>query len=448
MTGEVVLQVQRLSKEYSLGTINHGTLYRDLQSWWARARGLPDPNALIRDEGIYVGDTAIGQSAASSAAASGRRFLALDNVSFEVNRGETFGIIGRNGAGKSTLLKILSRITAPTAGTARIRGRIASLLEVGTGFHPELTGRENAFLNGAILGMSRAEVQRKFDAIVEFSQLERFIDTPVKRYSSGMYVRLAFSVASHLDAEILIVDEVLAVGDYEFQKRCLKKMRDVSTRGKTVLIVSHNMTAVQGLCSRAVLLERGRLVANGKPGEVIEAYVAKRDKEALDDGMPLAARRERNGSGAFRFVEASVLSGSLDPLREPTTGADMVLRLVLENPTRKALEDVDVAVGIDNYLGERVTILTTQAVRGSIRSLAPGKTQLDFHLPRLPFVPGRYYFTLFGTVGGVIADWIQSASSFQVDHGDFFGTGENVPTGQGSILIPFSVRTSHLDLLQ
>jgi len=347
VTKEVVLQVQRLSKEYHLGTINHGTLYRDLQSWWARARGVPDPNAVIRDEGSYVGAAAGSDNGASLRPAWGRRFLALDNVSFEVSGGETFGIIGRNGAGKSTLLKILSRITAPTTGTARMRGRIASLLGVRTGFHPELTGRENAFFNGAILGMSRSEVQRKFDAIVDFSQLERFIDTPVKRYSSGMYVRLAFSVAAHLDAEILIVDEVLAVGDYEFQKRCLRKMRDVSTQGKTVLIVSHNMTAVQGLCSRAILVERGRIVANGKPGEVIEAYVAKRDKEAQDDRLPLGRRHDRNGSGAFRFVEADVRSGPRSDVRDPATGADMVLRLVLDNPSPKSLMDVDVAVGID-----------------------------------------------------------------------------------------------------
>jgi len=197
------------------------------------------------------------------------------------------------------------------------------------------------------------------------------------------------------------------------------------------------------LCSRAILVERGRIVANGKPGEVIEAYVAKRDKEAQDDRLPLGRRHDRNGSGAFRFVEADVRSGPRSDVRDPATGADMVLRLVLDNPSPKSLMDVDVAVGIDNYLGERVTILTTQAVNGSIHNLPPGRTQLDFNIPRLPFVPGQYYFALFGTVGGVIADWVQSASSFQVDHGDFFGTGENVPTGQGSILIPFSVHTSH-----
>lgn len=427
----LALQIEGLSKEYRLGGIGHGSLYRDVQSWWARLRGQPDPNARIRDEGAHP-----------VAAAPGARFLALDNVSFEVQEGETFGIIGRNGAGKSTLLKILSRITAPSAGVARIRGRIASLLEVGTGFHPELTGRENAFLNGAILGMTRAEVRRKFDDIVEFAQLERFIDTPVKRYSSGMYVRLAFSVAAHLDAEVLIVDEVLAVGDFEFQKRCLKKMREVSGSGRTVLLVSHNMTAVQGLCTRAILFERGRIVADGTPPEVIQAYTEKREEAADMDATPLARRTDRTGNGAFRFVDASAAS----PRRSPVTGQDMWIRLVLENPSDRALSDVNIALGVDNYLGERVTILTTQAVNANIAELAPGRTEVEFRIPRAPFVPGQYYFTLFGTAGGVVADWIQMAASFQVDHGDFYGTGEHAPTGQGSILIPYSVGAArHLE---
>src|SRR5947207_6142219 len=258
MAKRLVVQVEHLTKEYRLGAIDHTTLRRDLQSWWARVSGAPDPNAALREE--------------EDSGPVGDRLLALDDVSFEIEGGETFGIIGKNGAGKSTLLKVLCRVTAPSAGRARIRGRIASLLEVGTGFHPELTGRENVFLNGAILGMTREEIHRKFDDIVAFSQLERFIDTPVKRYSSGMYVRLAFSVAAHLDAEVLIVDEVLAVGDYEFQKKCMEKLRDVTARGRTVLLVSHNLTAVQNLCSRSILLRRGRPVASGEPSKVIEYY--------------------------------------------------------------------------------------------------------------------------------------------------------------------------------
>ena len=224
-----VLQIANLSKQYRLGVIGHGTLYRDIQSRWCRFRGKEDPNLPL-----YVGTGSNGRP---------RNIWALKGVSLEAGQGKVLGIIGRNGAGKSTLLKIISRITAPTTGEVRIKGRIASLLEVGTGFHPELTGRENIFLNGAILGMTKAEVGRKFDEIVDFSGIEKFIDTPVKRYSSGMYVRLAFAVAAHLEPEILLVDEVLAVGDAEFQKKCLGKMDEVTKQGRTVLFVSHNMDA-------------------------------------------------------------------------------------------------------------------------------------------------------------------------------------------------------------
>ena len=234
---QLAIKIEGVSKEYRLGTIGHGMLYRDLQSWWARKRGKEDPNAKVGSQ----------QPAGTI---ENERFLALDDVSMEMERGDTVGIIGRNGAGKSTLLKILSRVTAPTRGVVRINGRVASLLEVGTGFHPELTGRENVFINGAVLGMNRDEIRRKFDEIVDFSGVERFIDTPVKRYSSGMLVRLGFAVAAHLEPEILVVDEVLAVGDAEFQKKCLGKMGDVAKEGRTVLFVSHNMAAIRDLCAR------------------------------------------------------------------------------------------------------------------------------------------------------------------------------------------------------
>jgi len=252
-----VISVESVSKDYRLGVFNHGTLQRDLQSWWARKRGRPDPNAEIGKAGGSAGDI----------------FHALDDINFTVNAGETVGVIGRNGAGKSTLLKILSRVASPNAGRVRIRGRVSSLLEVGTGFHPELTGRENVFLNGAILGMTKDEIRRKFDEIVGFAEVEQFIDTPVKRYSSGMYVRLAFAVAAHLEPEILIVDEVLAVGDHEFQKKCLGRMREVRTQGRTVLFVSHNMTAINSLCTRSMLLHKGKVTADGPSAEVTREYL-------------------------------------------------------------------------------------------------------------------------------------------------------------------------------
>jgi lipopolysaccharide transport system ATP-binding protein len=254
-----VIKVENLSKRYRLGVINRDMLYKDLQSRWAKFRGKEDPNAPIgfkHDKRLEHGD----------------EFWALRNVDLEVKEGEIIGIIGRNGAGKSTLLKILSQITAPTEGRIKVRGRIASLLEVGTGFHPELTGRENVYLNGAILGMTRKEVRSKFDEIVAFADLADFIDTPVKRYSSGMYVRLAFAVAAHLDPEILIVDEVLAVGDMQFQRKCLGKMQDVKNSGKTVLFVSHNMTTINSLCQTCALLGEGKIEAIGQTEAITKRY--------------------------------------------------------------------------------------------------------------------------------------------------------------------------------
>lgn len=281
---DTVLKVENLSKRYRLGTLGHGALYKDLQSWWARVRGREDPNSRIPVsilQQIYSRQIAAGQppesgpeaSAVPEDAGNPDYIWALQDVSFQVSRGEVVGIIGKNGAGKSTLLKLISQITAPTTGLIKIRGRVASLLEVGTGFHPELTGRENIYLNGTILGMTRKEIDSKFDEIVAFSEMDRFIDTPVKRYSSGMYVRLAFSVAAHLEPDIFLIDEVLAVGDIAFQKKCFGKMDDVSRSGRTIFFVSHNLSAITSLCSTALLLDRGCLLRQGPTEEVVSAYV-------------------------------------------------------------------------------------------------------------------------------------------------------------------------------
>ena len=258
MESKLALRLDNVKKRYRLGVIGGGTLQGDIQSWWARIRGKEDPNTKI---GTNI-DTKKGS------------FMALDGISFDVKKGERLGIIGGNGAGKSTTLKTLSRVTAPTEGAVYINGRISSMLEVGTGFHPELTGRENIYLNGAILGMSREEVDRKLDNIIDFSECRQFIDTPVKRYSSGMYVKLAFAVAAHLDSEILIMDEVLAVGDMKFQQKCLKKMQDVAeNEGRTVLYVSHNMNTIRQLCDRCVVLEKGKLIFDGDVEKAIEIYM-------------------------------------------------------------------------------------------------------------------------------------------------------------------------------
>ncbi len=307
-----VVSVENVSKSYQLGVINTGTFGGDLQHWWANLRNLPDPHLKIgqKDHGNREGKT----------------LWALRDINFTVQQGEAVGIIGRNGAGKSTLLKILSRVTAPTSGAIKAKGRIASLLEVGTGFHPELTGRENIFLNGAIMGMDRREIQRKFDEIVDFSGVEQFIDTPVKRYSSGMYVRLAFAVAAHLDPEILLVDEVLAVGDAQFQRKCLGKMDEVSKQGRTVLFVSHNMGAVLRLVSTCILLDKGQVAQIGEPRQVVDTYLESGITQGgemvfADDESRFAQLKRvafRNGKGEIASV--------LDPVEDIHMEVDFVIR--------------------------------------------------------------------------------------------------------------------------
>jgi lipopolysaccharide transport system ATP-binding protein len=290
---ETAIKVENLYKEYKLGVISHGTLYRDIQSWWAKIRGKEDPNSLISSHH--------GQEAEKDS------FLALNDVSFEIKEGDRVGIIGKNGAGKSTLLKILSRITSPSKGNITIHGRVGSLLEVGTGFHTELTGRENIFLNGSILGMNRHEISRKLDEIVDFAGIEKHLDTPVKRYSSGMMVRLGFAVAAHLDTDILIADEVLAVGDAEFQKKALDKMGDLSTgEGRTVLFVSHNMGAVRKLCNQGIVLEKGRINFCGGIDDCITEY-----NKSNTSPIPVKINSQRfyeiDGTKSFQLEKIEIL---------------------------------------------------------------------------------------------------------------------------------------------
>ena len=285
----IVLKTEELSKYYKLGQYNNGTFFKDLQSWMANKRGKEDPNARLDEN-----------------ARTGEGFWALKNVNLEIEQGQRVGIIGKNGAGKSTLLKLISQITSPTTGNIYIKGKVASLLEVGTGFHPEMTGRENIYLNGAILGMKRSEINEKINDIIEFSEIEGHIDTPVKRYSSGMYVRLAFAVAAHLDSDILIADEVLAVGDAAFQKKAIGKMNDISCHdGRTVLFVSHNMSAVRGLCNKGILLDKGIVTKTGELNEVIDAYL---DNPFMHMGASIKDKVETLPRDAsFRFLDIDVL---------------------------------------------------------------------------------------------------------------------------------------------
>lgn len=357
-----------------------------------------------------------------------RNLWALKEVSFEVEQGEVVGVIGRNGSGKSTLLKILSRITEPTAGRAVLHGRVGSLLEVGTGFHPELSGRENIFLNGAVLGMKQREIQRRFDEIVAFAEVDRFLDTPVKRYSSGMYVRLAFAVAAHLEPEILVVDEVLAVGDAAFQRKCLGKMSDVARSGRTVLFVSHNMAAVRSLCGRAVRLDHGVLVQQGAVDEVVTGYL---ESHAEVMEVPLDQREDREGTGRLRLLSLRCRTNGRDT-SQLVCGEAGDIDLHYRAPS--ALNDLQVSIGFAAQSGEGALILDSE-LSGSAIVSAPAEGVLRCHVDRVPLLPGRYSLNLYVTVAGQIADWVRDAVQLEVADGDFYGSGRLPPPGYGSVAV-------------
>jgi homopolymeric O-antigen transport system ATP-binding protein len=404
MTGELAVSARQVGKRYRLGQLTGG--YRLLtEVIGERMRSLGRPRG--REE-----------------------FWALQGIDFDVPRGETFGIIGHNGAGKSTLLKILSRITPPTTGEVRLRGRVGALLEVGTGFHLELTGRENIYLNGAILGMRRREITQKFDEIIDFAEVEQFIDTPVKRYSTGMYLRLAFSVAAHLEPEILVVDEVLSVGDLAFQEKCLGRMEHVAGEGRTVLFVSHNLTAVRKLCPRSMLLERGRKVVEGPTHEVIDDYVA---SVRTDPSTPLAGRRDREGTGRYRFQSVSFESGN-ERIDMPLTGQDLDIVLSYASADGRPIRAPVFAVGIYTLFG--TLILQCQSdVAGAVLREVPPHGEVRCRLPRLPLPAGRYTLNVFGTAGGDIADWVQRACELTVGEGDFYDSGYRLPEAHQTVLV-------------
>lgn len=359
---------------------------------------------------------------------------ALKDVSFEVKQGEVVGVIGRNGAGKSTLLKILSRITEPTSGLVELHGRVSSLLEVGTGFHPELTGRENIYLNGTILGMRKHEIDRKFDEIVDFSGVEKFIDTPVKRYSSGMRVRLAFSVAAHLEPEILLVDEVLAVGDAEFQSKCIGKMGEVASAGRTVLFVSHNMVAVQNLCKRTIWLESGGISANGETGEVIKEYL---DRTTNLVGTPLSSRHNREGDGRLRLRELIVRDSNEKTIRVARSGQDVTFELVFDFSEETALRDVAFQISFLNEMGQRLFILLTRFAEGNFSEIKVGD-RVRCRVPFLPLLPGDYILHLYAKQGYELLDGVEEAAQLQVKPSDVFGTGKLQGTEGGNIVVPHS----------
>ena len=412
---DVVIRVENLSKRYRTGQREQYQALRDILTDWMSA---PWRSVSGRRKA----------SMKVEAATEDRDFWALQDVSFRIRQGEIIGIIGRNGAGKSTLLKILSRITKPTAGHVKLRGRVGSLLEVGTGFHPELTGRENIYLNGAVLGMKRAEIERNYDEIVTFAEMEKFIDTPVKRYSSGMHMRLAFAVAAHLEPEILIVDEVLAVGDAAFQKKCLGRMGQIANEGRTVLFVSHNMAVVQALCTRGILLKNGMVYEDASMSTVVNTYLQMLETHATQD---LMARTDRAGTGEVRLCQVEI---SIEPVISPNM-------LVTGRPGKfvfhltKLLPRLTCIFTIYNQTGYPVATFSSALQSPEDYSDSTIGTKILCLIDELSLVPGRYRINVALSIDNRLLDHIEGAAFFDVEQGLYRRRPISMDTGYGSNLI-------------
>ncbi len=418
MKPSFAIKIENLSKSYTLGTnAALGQTLRDVVTDFFRG-----------ENGFFKTRQRNGKSLET--------FWAIRNLSLEIKPGEVVGVVGRNGAGKSTLLKILSRITEPTTGTVKIRGRVGSLLEVGTGFHPELSGRDNIYLNGSILGMARREIDRKFDEIVSFAEIDKFIDTPVKRYSSGMYVRLAFAVAAHLEPEILLIDEVLSVGDAAFQKKCLGKISEVSQGGRTVLFVSHNTSALLSLCKRGVLLEQGTLTSDGAIESVVRDYMK---HSLVNESGDLSSYSDRQGAGRVRFsrVVFEDLAGNV--VQHGVSGQPLVIKLMYKSAEQKPLSRCRLSVTFYDNLGQPLFNCSSDSVIAAPVNLdSQGSVQCV--IPRLPLSQNHYLLTLFFEVNNEIEDWLHQVIELEVIDGDYYGTGRLYPKGwQGKgVLVPFT----------
>jgi lipopolysaccharide transport system ATP-binding protein len=377
MSSDVILKVENVGKQYRLGLVGTGTLSHDLNRWWNKTIGKQDPY-------LKVGETNNRREKGNT-----DYVWAIKNITFEVKKGEVLGIIGKNGAGKSTLLKILSRVTSPTIGEIKTKGRIASLLEVGTGFHPEMTGRENIYLNGAILGMTKTEIKTKIDEIIDFSGCLRYIDTPVKRYSSGMKVRLAFAVAAHLEPDILVVDEVLAVGDAEFQKKAIGKMQDISNSdGRTVLFVSHNMAAVKNLCTRAVVLENGESVFEGGTDEAVNFYLNLQSSKNTED---LLIRTDRKGSGEIKFSKVELLNSDGNAVTELISGEYARFRLYMMFNEKVNYKDLIFGLVIYDNNENKIADFYSDEMGISFDKI---DSYIDLELPKLMLRGGDYYIAI------------------------------------------------------
>ena len=416
------IKVENLSKIYRLGEIGTGTISRDMERWFK--------TKVLKQEDPFL---KIGETNDRANKGMSDIVYSLQDINFEINQGDAVGIIGRNGAGKSTLLKILSRVTTPTTGKINIKGRVASLLEVGTGFHPELTGRENIYLNGAILGMRKREIDRKLDEIIDFSGVERYIDTPVKRYSSGMYVRLAFAVAAHLESEILIVDEVLAVGDAEFQKKCLGKMGEVSKgEGRTVLFVSHNLTSVRTLCNKGILLNNGSIISNDNIENVIMKYNninSKRNKRTFDNS-------KRSGVGEILFGDVEILT--LDFNNEIKSGKPLKIKLHYINDCLGIGDDFEFVLGVWSINNNEMFMITNKYKNQEIH-LNKKEGFVEIKIEKLPLNFGSYYANVLIRKNGIVQDFIESAFHFDVEFGDYFSSGNFYPQSYGGFYTEFEI---------
>lgn len=417
---DIAIEFDHVSKQYRLGVIGTGTLSHDLNRWWAKIRGKEDP---------YL---KVGEVNDRTQKADSDFVWALKDINFKIEQGDVLGIIGKNGAGKSTLLKLLSRVTAPTTGFIRAKGRIASLLEVGTGFHPEMTGRENIYMNGSIMGMTKVEITRKLDEIVSFAGVEKYIDTPVKRYSSGMTVRLGFAIAAHLEPEILVVDEVLAVGDAEFQKKAIGKMQDISHGGgRTVLFVSHNMAAIRNLCRNGIVLKNGQMNFTGTAGECVDHYMQL--SEEAEDYVSLAdAPREGKCNGKVRFIDIAFLNDEGKAI-VPHCGKSLKIRvkLVVKEDVKNCL----IGLGIRDGFGTPLMSFPTDMTLGNM-SFTEGEHVMDLLIPKLPLTGGIYRISLSAGLDGEFADFLLNTIKLEVYDDDFFGLGRTIaPHLRGKVVL-------------
>ncbi|MEP6260723.1 MAG: ABC transporter ATP-binding protein [Gillisia sp.] len=415
-----ILKAENISKQYRLGDVGTGTLTHDFNRWWASLRGKEDP---------YLKVGAVNDR---SAKATEDYVWALRDINFEVKRGEVLGIIGKNGAGKSTLLKILSRVTSPSTGTIKTSGRIASLLEVGTGFHGELSGRENIFMNGAILGMTKKEIKRKLDEIIDFSGCEMYIDTPVKRYSSGMTVRLGFAVAAHLEPEILVVDEVLAVGDSEFQKKAIGKMQDLSIgQGRTVLFVSHNMASIENLCTKLIVLENGGLAMEGDVKDSIEFYLRNNGFKGINKST------KKTGAKNIGIKEINFIINSRKSF--PVTGEPLTIEFILDIFSEQKFKSLRLDFKFEDRLGNRIAWFSTAVDPNFDSAISITSKKILFHFEKFSIVQGSYILSYNLYANGEVQEDAQQYLAFEVSQGAFYKSTINITPHHTPILLDYIV---------